>query len=161
VKSSEAFSAIFIEFRKKELRGFSLPPHGMSIASTIALSGLTAASLRLQVSASNVANANSDGPLPGSANAAGFPSAYSALQVDQVATSGGTTATVTSASPGTVPAYDPNAPYADGNGMVASPNVNIAGEIVQQLLARYSFAANAQVIRADTQMSAALLNVTA
>ena len=34
-------------------------------------------------------------------------------------------------------------------------------EMIQLLIARISYAANAQVIRADAQMSAALLNITA
>jgi flagellar hook protein FlgE len=45
--------------------------------------------------------------------------------------------------------------------MVAGPNVDLANELVQLLVARYTFAANAQVIRADAQMSASLLNITA
>ncbi len=67
----------------------------MSIASTIALSGMNVAALRLRVSAGNVANA-----------------------------------TVTAVSPAKVPAYDPTAPYADAHGMMASPNVDFANEIV-------------------------------
>lgn len=43
---------------------------------------------------------------------------------------------------------------------VAGPNVDLANELVQLLVARYTFAANAQVIRADAQMSASLLNIT-
>jgi flagellar basal-body rod protein FlgC len=43
----------------------------------------------------------------------------------------------------------------------ANPNVDLADEIVQQLMARVSFAANAQVIRADAKMTAALLDITA
>lgn len=132
----------------------------MSIANAIAVSGMNVASLRLQVSASNVANASSDGPLPGSANAADFPSAYAPLRVDQVAAAnGGTSATVGVVQPSSVPAYDPSALYADGNGMVASPNVDLASEIVQQVTARYDFAANAQVVRTDAQMTATVLNV--
>lgn len=50
----------------------------MSIASTIAVSGLSVASLRLQVAASNIANASSDGPLPGTPNLENFPPAYRA-----------------------------------------------------------------------------------
>ena len=93
----------------------------MSIASTIAVSGLNVASLRLQVAASNIANASSDGPLPGTPNPQNFPPAYSALRVNQVANlDGGTSATVTNVSPPTVAAYDPSAPYADGRGMAAS-----------------------------------------
>lgn len=134
----------------------------MSIASAIAVSGLSVASLRLQVAASNIANASSDGPLSGTPNPENFPSAYSALRVNQVDNlDGGTSATVTNVSPPTVATYDPSAPYADGRGMVASPNVDLANELVQVLIARFSYAANVQVIRADAQMSAALFDLTA
>jgi flagellar basal-body rod protein FlgC len=74
---------------------------------------------------------------------------------------GGTSATVTTTAPATVSSYEPTAPFADDNGMVAGPNVDLANELVQLLVARYTFAANAQVIRADAQMSASLLNITA
>lgn len=134
----------------------------MSIASTIAVSGLSVAGLRLQVAASNIANASSDGPLPGTPNPERFPAAYSALRVNQVDSfGGGTSATVTNVLPPTIATYDPTAPYADGRGMVASPNVDLANELVQVLLARFSYAANAQVIRIDAQMSGALFNITA
>ena len=134
----------------------------MSIASTIAVSGLNVASLRLQVAASNIANASSDGPLPGTPNPENVPLAYSPLRINQVdSLGGGTSASVTNVSPATVAKFDPNAPFADDRGMVASPNVDLANELVQVLLARFSYAANAQVIRADAQMSAALFDVTA
>ena len=134
----------------------------MSIASTIAVSGLNVASLRLQVAASNIANASSDGLLPGAPNPENFPPAYSALRLNQVDNlGGGTSATVSNVSPTTVATYDPSAPYADSRGMVASPNVDLANELVQVLIARFSYAANAQVIRADAQMSAALFDLTA
>lgn len=128
----------------------------------IAVSGMNAAALRLQVSASNVANAESGGPLPGAANAAGYPAAYNALTVDQTAMADGSTrATVAVATLGTVLAYDPTAPYADALGMLAAPNVDISSQIVQTMLASYSFAANAAVMRSDAQMSASLLNIMA
>ena len=133
----------------------------MSIASVIAVSGLSVASLRLQVAAGNIANASSDGPLPGTPNPENFPPAYSALRVNQVDNlGGGTSATVADVSPSIVATYDPSAPYAD-RGMVASPNVDLANELVQMLIARFSYAANAHVIQADAQMSAALFDITA
>ena len=120
------------------------------------------ASLRLQVAASNIANASSDGPLPGAPNPENFPPAYSALRLNQVDNlGGGTSAIVSNVLPTTVATYDPSAPYADSRGMVASPNVDLANELVQVLIARFSYAANAQVIRADAQMSAALFDLTA
>ena len=132
----------------------------MSVASSIALSGMTVATLRLQVSASNLANSLAEGPLPGSTSAA-FSGAYSPLRVDQVETvGGGTSAIISTISPSYVPKFDPTAPYADGNGMVASPNVDLASDVIRQMLARYSFAANAQVLRADVQATATLLNTS-
>jgi flagellar basal-body rod protein FlgC len=137
-----------------------LSRQAMSIASTIAVSGLNVASLRLQVAANNIANSLSDGPLPDAANPEEFPNAYTPLRINQADVVGGeTSATVTTVSPATVASFDPTAPFADSNGMVARPNVDLANEFMQLLIARYTFAANAQVIRADAQMSASLLNI--
>jgi len=133
----------------------------MNIASTIAVSGLNAASLRLQVAASNIANALSDGPLPGVSNPENFPAAYTPMRVNQTdVVGGGTSATVSSVSPATVSTFDPGAPFANTDGFVASPNIDLANEMIQLLIARINYAANAHVIRVDAQMSAALLNIT-
>jgi flagellar basal-body rod protein FlgC len=132
----------------------------MSIASTIAVSGLNVASLRLQVAASNIANSLSDGPLPDATSPESFPVAYTPFQVNQTdLVGGGTSATVTAVTPPTISSFDPTAPFANSKGMVASPNVDLANEFVQLMIARISYAANAQVIRADAQMSASLLNI--
>lgn len=74
---------------------------------------------------------------------------------------GGTSASMTAVSPSTVATFDPTAPFADSRRMVASPNIDLANELVQTLIARYSFAANATVIHVDAQMSAALFDITA
>ena len=134
----------------------------MSSILSIAASGLAAASQRLQVSADNVANANSDGPSPSASAAvqAQYQPAYIAQQVNQVATpGGGTKAVASNAQPGTVTAYDPTAPYADNNGIVSAPNVDIANEVVQQAIASYQFAANADVIKAYQTTTQALLDI--
>lgn len=134
----------------------------MSNVLAIAASGMAAASRRLEVSARNVANIMSDGPLPSvdTSVRAKYRAAYTPLRVDQIETAGGGTAAVVSeVSPASVPSYDPSAPYADGNGMVASPNVNLANEVVQQLVARYTFAMNAMVARRYEQMMNSLLDI--
>jgi len=134
----------------------------MSIALSIAASGLAAASLRLDVSASNIANALSFGPLPTAKNAAGFPPAYVPLRVDQTETAGGgTAAKAMSVLPSYMPVYDPMAPYADSHGMVAAPNVDIGSQLVEALLARYTFAANVKVAGADASMMNSLVDMTA
>lgn len=43
----------------------------------------------------------------------------------------------------------------------ADPNVDLADEAVQQLMARISFAANAQVMKTDARMTASLLDIVA
>ena len=134
----------------------------MSSILSIAVSGITAASSRLQDSASNVANAESDGPTAAASAAvqAQYPQAYTPEEVHQVATASGGTKTVTTAvQPATVLAYDPTAPYADQNGEVARPNVNLTTEAYQQLTARYSFVANAFVMRVYSRMTKSLLDI--
>ena len=143
----------------------------MSILS-IATSGLSAASLRLNVAASNIANASTTGPLPptdgsgtggtgSSSNNSNFPPAYVPLQVNQTDQSnGGTVATVSAVSPSYVPQSDPSAPFANQNGLVAAPNVDLASQFVQLLTAKYSFAANAKVIQAYNNTTQSLLDIT-
>ena len=138
---------------------------------SIATSGLSAASLRLNVAANNIANQLTTGPLPassvsgssgGSTTGSNFPAAYAAEQVNQTAqASGGTVATVSTASPGTLAQYDPSAPYANQDGLVAAPNVDLASQFVQLLTAKYSFAANAKVIQAYDNTTKSLLDITA
>jgi flagellar basal-body rod protein FlgC len=134
----------------------------MSSILTIAVSGITAASERLQDSASNVANAESDGPTSNASAQvqASTPPAYTPKQVHQVPLAGGgTQAVTTNVQPATVLAYDPTAPYADQNGEVAKPNVDLANEAYQQLTARYDFVMNAYVMRVYSRMQKALLDI--
>ncbi|MFZ0764197.1 flagellar basal body rod protein FlgC [Bradyrhizobium sp.] len=136
----------------------------MSSISAIALSGLNAASLRLQVSASNVANAGSTGALPNANGTvpAGSPQAYAPLEVVQSASVGGGVQTsVTTVTPSTTAVFDPQASFANQDGLVAAPNVDLASEFVGQLLASYSYAANAIVLKADDRMTQSLLDITA
>jgi flagellar basal-body rod protein FlgC len=138
----------------------------MNGAFSIAASGLNAASLRLSVSASNIANAESAGPLPSATGqAAVFPPAYTPQRVDQVDIAGasgsggaGTAATVTAVDPATVAAYDPTAPYADPKGFVAAPKVDLTGEAMNLLIAKYGYAANAEVMRVLAQTIQYLLD---
>jgi flagellar basal-body rod protein FlgC len=134
----------------------------MSSILSIAVSGITAASERLQDSASNVANVESDGPTASASAAvqAQYPAAYTPKELHQVATAGGgTKAVTTNVQPATVLAYDPTAPYADTNGDVARPNVDFTTEAYQQLTARYNFVANAYVMRIYSRMMKSLLDV--
>jgi len=140
------------------------PGRFMSSVLSIAISGMQAATTRLEVSARNVANARSAGALPDAQGnySADAPRAYIPQRVDQVDLSGGgTQAVVSNVTPSYVPAYDPGAPYANADGQVAAPNVDLTEEAIQQLVARYTFAANARVVTAYDQMVKSLLDITA
>ncbi|WFU77091.1 MULTISPECIES: flagellar basal body protein [unclassified Bradyrhizobium] len=144
----------------------------MSILS-IATSGLSAASLRVNVAASNIANVNTTGPLPASGGpstaassgiAPTYPTAYVPLRVDQVSQSsgsapGGTIATVSAVSPSYTAQSDPSAPFANQDGLVAAPNVDLANEFAQLATAKYSFIANAKVIQAYAETEDTLLDI--
>jgi flagellar basal-body rod protein FlgC len=143
---------------------------------SIATSGLSAASLRLNVTASNIANVRTTGPLPttgGSGTSGGtgtssnnstFPAAYVPLRVNQVdqssgSTPGGTVATVSTVSPSFVAQFDPSAPFANQDGLVAAPNIDLASQFIQLLTAKYDFAANAKVIQAYDDTTKSLLDI--
>jgi flagellar basal-body rod protein FlgC len=145
----------------------------MASSLSIPLSGMTAAATRLDVAASNIANELTAGPLPAAGttttggNTAGAStafSAYQALTVNQVDTStgsgpAGTRANVSTVSPGVVTAYDPTAPFANQNGLVAMPNVDPVNEVVQLAIAKYTFTANVDVAKTTTQMQKSLLDI--
>jgi flagellar basal-body rod protein FlgC len=86
------------------------------------------------------------------------------LRVDQVDQSsgsapGGTVATVSTVSPSFTTQSDPSAPFANQDGLVAAPNVDLAGEFVELETAKYSFIANAKVIQAYSEMTESLLDI--
>jgi flagellar basal-body rod protein FlgC len=133
----------------------------MNAILSTATSGMLAAETRLQVSANNVANVSSDGPLPSAPTAtrSKYPSAYAPQQVNQIATAdGGTQAVVSNVQPGSQAVYDPTAPYANSGGLVAAPNIDLADEAIQQQLAQVSFASNAKVASVYSQMMQTLLD---
>jgi len=136
----------------------------MSSIATNAVSGMNAAVRRLEVSASNVANVRTSGALPGADGTVltGAPQAYEPLQVVQSdVAGGGTRTTVTTIKPSTVAAFDPTASFANQDGVVAAPNVDLSTELVNQLVAKYSFTANALVLKADGAMTRTLLDTVA
>ena len=134
----------------------------MSSIGAIALSGVNAAMLRIGAASSNITNARSTGPLPGASRAASQPAAYTPVDVVQTAIAGGGTQARAIPSPlASAEIYDPGAPYADSRGMVASPDIDLTGEIVELVTASHDFAANLLVMRIDSEMSARLLDLKA
>ena len=133
----------------------------------IAASGMAAAMARLNVSAQNVANSQSNGALPdfqATAGAAPAPTAYAPLQLSQLSLplsqGGGVGTQVTTSPNGQQTTYDPSASYADSRGLVATPNVDPAIEAVNQIEALNQFKASVNVFKVGEEMMAAALKLT-
>lgn len=111
---------------------------------TSTVSAITAESIRLDVTADNVANVSTDG--------------YRAKRVTNEATiNGGIRARIDQPPP---PPPSPMMMEADGRERVLS-NVNIESEVTQRVIAQRSFEANLQVLQASDQMTQSLIRTKA
>lgn len=123
----------------------------------IALNGLNAATQRAAASASNIANINTVGSLEESGQAP-----YSALTTVSKTLgpeTGGLRTDVVQKDPPFVPAFDPNSPFANEEGVVGAPNVSLEEEIVQLKIAELSYKANIATIKTAEDMSRELLSL--
>lgn len=116
----------------------------------VAGSGMAAQAQRLNVVASNLANADS------TTSANGQP--YKAKQVIFSAVpveGGGQGVKVTAVVEDTTPMkmiYDPKHPLADSQGYVAMPNVDVVGEMVNMISASRAYQNNADVMNTSKTM---------
>jgi len=130
----------------------------MSVFDTIriAASGLTAERLRMDVAASNLANAQSTRTNGG---AAGQPYqeeavVFQAQQMGPMAAAQGVSATaIVQPSKPNLRVYDPNNPDADQTGFVTYPNVDVATEMTDMMGAARSYQVNATVAQAAKQQA--------
>ena len=122
----------------------------MFAAMNIAMSGMQAATRRIDVAASNIANMGTVGLLPGATRTR---QPYQPLTVEQTTTAGGGVTTSTRpVSPASVASYDPTSSYANAQGMVAAPNIDPLKEFANMVSAQMAFAANAAVFKASDDM---------
>ena len=119
-------------------------------AISTALTGLIASSKKVEASASNIANMGSAGSLdPASPN-----KPYQALTTVQTANgTGGVTASNIPRQPGFVNAYAPDSPFANADGMVGLPAVDLAEEAVNLKIAELTYKANVSVLKTADEMS--------
>lgn len=131
-----------------------------------ALSGLNAQKLRLNTTASNVANVSTGGAVAGSPEAAaGATTVYRPLTVNMTSQTlpdgqgAGVSAYVTEKQDGFSLSYDPSAPGANAEGFVAVPNVDLAQEAVNLIETKVLFKANAAVIKAQDEMLGSFMDI--
>ena len=114
----------------------------------IAAMGLRAADLRLEASASNLANMQSSG----STGATG-PKPYAPVRVEQSSLpGGGVEAKAAPITPASVRQYEPDSPQADAKGFVAMPNVDMIAEVTNMVSAKMGFSSSLQVMQVSSDM---------
>lgn len=122
-----------------------------------ALSGLLAASKRIGAVATNVANAGDVSRLQPQA---GDPPTFQPIDTVAMTTgTGAVNATYQPVTPASVPAPDASSPFANTQGLVAVPNVDLGTQLVDAITAKVAFAANAKVIATAKTMQNALLKI--
>lgn len=128
----------------------------MSNVYSIAMSGLQSLKRTVHNHASNIANAHNVGRADGSE-----PVAY--MPVDTVTFSGegndGVRTETVLRDPAHVMVYDANSPFANEEGVIATPNVSLEHEIIGMQTASSLYKANAAVIRTQKEMDDELLNI--
>lgn len=115
----------------------------------IALSGLQAASRKVAASASNIANMQT-------ANYEPLTTAQTAHS-DQKGNGMGVLSQNIPKTQAFIPSYAPDSPFANTQGYVNAPNVDLAEEAVNMTLAKTTYKANAAVIKTVNDMTDELL----
>jgi len=122
-----------------------------------ALSGMNAASTRVAVSASNVANVQST---VARENGDLVNRPYVPQQVAQQSVQpGGVATSLRDVSPPSIPVFSPEDPVANQDGIVELPNVDLNQEVADQMLASNAYKASANVIRRSDEMYQSLLDI--
>lgn len=127
----------------------------------IAGSGLAAQSVRLNTTASNLANANSVGADAQSVYKARHP-VFEAVRAAPAADAPGAAVRVRGVVESDAPAlarYEPGNPLADQQGYVYAPNVNVVEEMVDMISASRSYQNNVEVIETAKDLLLATLRL--
>lgn len=115
----------------------------------IALSGLQAASRKVEASASNIANMQTADYKP--------LTTQQTAQADSSGGGQGVSSEFVTKNPPFTPSYDPESPFANGEGYVNTPNVDLAEEAVNMTLATTAYKASVSVIQTVEDMTEELL----
>lgn len=124
------------------------------------LSGLQGASMRLANSANNIANVNSTSSITPQGREGG-PFVPNDITQAAIEPTGGVETNLRARDPAERQMFDPTNPASDENGVVALPNVDMADEAVEQIIARNSFQGNLSALRAEMENQESLLDMAA
>jgi flagellar basal-body rod protein FlgC len=123
-----------------------------------ALSGLAAATQRINVSAQNIANADSTQTQNSDGTTANTPYVPQQL-VQSSQTSGGVTTSAEPVTPPSVSIYNPSDAAANANGITQYPNVDPAQQLIQAQVASYDAQGNINVLKVESKLYQSVLNI--
>jgi len=136
----------------------------MSDIFSTSISGMNAAKDRIMNAANNIANVQTNGKLPDSVNERAtsyYPTDIITLSNDIADNHLGVrTQTVERENPYST-VYDPSSQYANKDGLIAAPNIDLTKEIVDTIMAELAYKANAQVIAVEKSNEETILDVLA
>jgi len=127
----------------------------------IALSGMYAASRRVDASAANIANATTAGALDSSNG----PAPYQPVTTVQTSITGedgnplGVRSDTIPSGRAFVPVYAPDSPFANADGLIGAPDIDLATEIVNMQVGSATYKANIKTIQVASDMQAELLDM--
>jgi len=133
----------------------------------IARSGMQFGQAIVTAAAANVANARTLGTLPSNtpataaATAAAVPAVYQPIRAVGRTQPGGGVAVRFEEEPGYRAEYDPENPFADADGMVAAPAVDLAEESIDRMIGVQLYTASAAALRTAGKMADATLDLLA
>jgi flagellar basal-body rod protein FlgC len=128
----------------------------------IAGSGMSAQSVRLNTTASNLANADSVGSDPASVYKARHPlfeAVRAGLGTNKDAGSAVSVRGIVENQSAATARYEPGNPLADKDGYVYAPNVNVVEEMVDMISASRSYQNNVEVMNTTKEMLLATLRL--
>ena len=126
----------------------------------IALTGLNAATRQLNASASNIANLQTVGSLSDSNRAPYTPiDTIKTSLTDSNGNGIGVKSTFAPRNTTFIPAFDPDSPFANEEGIIGVPNINLAEEAVNVNLAEIQYKANLTTIQTASELSEELFRV--
>lgn len=126
-----------------------------------ALSGLFAATKRVEASAANIAGANTAGSLAAGSQTPPY-TPVTTVQSTQTDANGNPISVNAENIPRNnpfTPVYSPDSPFADENGIIGVPNVNYAEEAVNLSIAKASYQANLIVLETVSELSEEVLRL--
>ena len=127
---------------------------------SIALSGLQAATKKVNATASNIANLQTVGSLEEGEQAPYTPIGTQQTAVTDASGNGlGVRTDYVAKNQPFVPAFDPDSPFANEDGIIGVPNIDLAEEAVNLNLAEITFKANVETLRTAEELADELFKI--